>query len=409
MAEAQSICRQQAALRHDLMGRIYHWLLHEAKYLGTYYTSTTAATLLLKLVFSFKWNSDFSSPFELANFKIADFVCETGTLLMVGAQAVTDIHIRSRIDKGLSFSEKDIAILHQNLMQNIMHGYDVLPTAVHFTASTLALLAPEFAFRHMNLFVMPLGLDHKTLRLGSLDFLLGSVVKTQFALDDTQLDSVQTSVTKTTFSNVQVPELGLCVMNPPFVRSGGGNLLFGSFPKDRSILQKELSSLAKTVNVSSAAGLGAMFVPLARKHVKRGGRIAFVLPAPLTSGESWSAVRNIISDDFHLEIAISIHDAKRPNFSENTNLSEVLFIARRPKEEERLGSTYYLILRHNPKTIHEALNTASLASEAINCLNIENGKTKTLKDNTKVIGEVSFFLLQNQKTTGQKQYSHNVS
>ena len=391
LAEAQSICRQQAALRHDLMGRIYHWLLHEAKYLGTYYTSTTAATLLLKLVFSLKWNSDFSSPFELANFKIADFACGTGTLLMAGAQALTDIHIRSRIDKGLSISEKDIAILHQTLMQNIMHGYDVLPTAVHLTASTLALLAPEVAFRHMNLFVMPLGLDHKTPRLGSLDFLLGSVVKTQFALDDTQLDSVQTSVTRTTFSNAKVPELDLCVMNPPFVRSGGGNLLFGSFPNDRSILQKELSSLAKTVNVSSASGLGAMFVPLARKHVKRGGRIAFVLPAALTSGESWSAVRNIISQDFHLEIVISSHDAKHPNFSENTNLSEVLFIARRLKEEERPGSTYYINLRRNPKTIHEALNTASLASEAINCLNFQNGKTKTLKVNTKVIGEVACF------------------
>ena len=48
---AREICRQQAALRHDLMGRIYHWLLHDAKYLGTYYTSVPAATLLLKLAF----------------------------------------------------------------------------------------------------------------------------------------------------------------------------------------------------------------------------------------------------------------------------------------------------------------------------------------------------------------------
>lgn len=37
LSEGIAICRQQAALRHDLMGRIYHWLLHHAKYLGTYY------------------------------------------------------------------------------------------------------------------------------------------------------------------------------------------------------------------------------------------------------------------------------------------------------------------------------------------------------------------------------------
>jgi len=43
------IVSKKAALRHDLMGRIYHLLLLEAKYLGTYYTSVPAATLLLKL------------------------------------------------------------------------------------------------------------------------------------------------------------------------------------------------------------------------------------------------------------------------------------------------------------------------------------------------------------------------
>ena len=40
---AHKICAEQAALRHDLMGRIYHRLLPHAKYLGTYYTSVSAA------------------------------------------------------------------------------------------------------------------------------------------------------------------------------------------------------------------------------------------------------------------------------------------------------------------------------------------------------------------------------
>lgn len=88
LAEAKSICRQQAALRHDLMGRIYHWLLHEAKYLGTYYTSVSAATLLLKLAFSLDWKQDFATPRELADFKVADLACGTGTLLMAAGQAL---------------------------------------------------------------------------------------------------------------------------------------------------------------------------------------------------------------------------------------------------------------------------------------------------------------------------------
>jgi hypothetical protein len=44
----------------------------------------------------------------------------------------------------------------------------------------------------MNLFVMPMGLDHGNPRLGSLDFLQGPEIKTQFALDDSQLDTVKT-------------------------------------------------------------------------------------------------------------------------------------------------------------------------------------------------------------------------
>ena len=48
--QALSISQRKAALRHDLMGRIYHFLLHDAKYLGTYYTSVPAATLLLKML-----------------------------------------------------------------------------------------------------------------------------------------------------------------------------------------------------------------------------------------------------------------------------------------------------------------------------------------------------------------------
>jgi hypothetical protein len=46
---ALRITSRRAALRHDLMGRIYHRLLADAKYFGAFYTTVPAATLLLKL------------------------------------------------------------------------------------------------------------------------------------------------------------------------------------------------------------------------------------------------------------------------------------------------------------------------------------------------------------------------
>jgi hypothetical protein len=99
LEQAISICSQQAALRHDLMGRIYHWLLHHAKYLGTYYTAVPSATLLLKLVLAAKWPQDFGDPVRLASFKVADLACGTGTLLMAAAQALSDAYIRARRKK----------------------------------------------------------------------------------------------------------------------------------------------------------------------------------------------------------------------------------------------------------------------------------------------------------------------
>jgi len=46
-------------------------------------------------------------------------------------------------------------------------------------------------------------------------------------------------------------------MNPPFTRSVGGNLLFGSLPKDeRARLQKYLSQILKEKNLSGIGRLG---------------------------------------------------------------------------------------------------------------------------------------------------------
>lgn len=120
LREAQAICAQQSALRHDLMGRIYHWLLHHAKYLGTYYTSVAAATLLLNLTLSRNWNRDFGHPAQLAAFKVADLACGTGTLLMATAQAVTDACILARAQSGRSLAPVDLQTLHRALMENIL-------------------------------------------------------------------------------------------------------------------------------------------------------------------------------------------------------------------------------------------------------------------------------------------------
>ncbi|HEX2556501.1 MAG TPA: hypothetical protein VHL98_22615 [Microvirga sp.] len=361
LAEAAQICARQAALRHDLMGRIYHRLLHDAKYLGTFYTAVPSATLLLQLAFALDWPQDFGSPRELASFKVADLACGTGTLLMATAQALSDRYIRARAQSGRSLTRVDLKTLHRTLMENVLHGYDVLPSAVHLTASTLAMLAPEVAFVRMNLYAMPMGVDRGDIRLGSLDFLATDHVKTQMALDDTQAETLRIGASGARTVDATVPKLDLCVMNPPFTRSVGGNLLFGSLPEpERKRLQAELRAQIQATRISanSTAGLGSVFVALADRRLKPGGRLAFVLPAALASGEAWGATRRLVADRYHLETVIASHDPERPNFSESTNLSEVMFVARKRGRGEGAAETLYVNLHRNPRSIHEALDLA---------------------------------------------------
>lgn len=390
VSDAKEICANQSALRHDLMGRIYHWLLNYSKYLGTYYTATSSATLLLKLTFSLKWDGqDFGSPKKLVDFAAADLTCGTGTLLMATAQAITDQFVIARVKSRRTISPLDLKHLHETLMENVLHGYDVLASAVHLTASTLGMLAPEVTYRKMNLFVMPMGVDGRSLRLGSLDFMDHNTVSTQLSLDDRQMEVRQTGVTSEHYAKASVPTLDLCVMNPPFVRSVGGNLLFGSLADDeRAKLQTELKLRAKPLRASITAGLGSVFLAIADKHLRVGGRLAFILPIAMATGEAWGASRQLLAAGYHLETVIVSHDSARHNFSENTDLSEIMFIARKLKKNEFAGNTTYVNLWHNPRTIYEALDVASHVVESAGALTGNGVARSAMGSNGRKFAEV---------------------
>jgi hypothetical protein len=365
---ALEIVQQRAALRHDLMGRVYHRLLAEAKYLGTYYTSVPAATLLLKLALQpEKWNLDWSDFAELPGFRVADLACGTGTLLMAAAEAITDNFLRACGAKRIT---PKMDVISKFLMEDIIYGYDVLLSALHLTASTLALRSPEVTFRLMHLWAVPFGGPHH--RLGSIEFLKDFNVAVTTDLFGASISPDQISAKgPMKRQNATVPNLDLCVMNPPFTRSVGGNLLFGSLPdKERKPMQTELSKLLKKPRVyaSSTAGLGSVFVATGDLHLKAGGRIALVLPKALLSGVAWEQTRHLFRLRYQLEYIIASQDPERWNFSENTDLSEVLIIARKVDDPHATapaeGNVICLNLWKNPATVVEALSIVHSLSHA---------------------------------------------
>ena len=266
---------------------------------------------------------------------------------------------------------QDSPSLHKAMVEQALHGYDVQLSAVHFAATSLAMLNPEIQFDRMNLYVMPLGSEGSNVSLGSLDFLGENEAAVQFALsaDNTGVatrDAARVSgggsrgaeqgVTAT------LPDLDLAIMNPPFTRSVGGNLLFGSLPSgERRKLQAELSRRLKSRQASATAGLGAAFVAAAAPKLRPGeGRLALVLLATVCTGPSWGQTRSLIERDFSLNMVISSHDPLRWNFSDSTDLSEALLVAtRRLDSNDTVGArTTFVNLWQNPNGVLDAHRVA---------------------------------------------------
>lgn len=131
---------------------------------------------------------------------------------------------------------------------------------------------------------------------------------------------------------VEVRLLDLCVMNPLFTRSVGGNLLFGNAPeRQRRRMQRELQILIRQVRVQAniTAGLGSVFAALGHRLLKPGGDLSLVLPRALLSGVSWEPTRLLIGSNYHIRYVIVSHQPDAWNFSENTELSECMIVARR--------------------------------------------------------------------------------
>ena len=363
--KASMVVGWRASLRHDLAGRLYHRLLAEAKYLGAYYTSVPAAVLLLKVALHPEnWRNDWSDLKALRDLRIADLACGTGTLLMAAADVVVDNHTRDCVKQE---TKPQFDNLQRVLMEDVLWGLDVLMSALHLTASTLMLRSSEIQFENTKLHCLPLGGSQG--KLGSLEYLESRTIAVQASFSE-QATLPQRVPAKSgdRIHQVPLPALDLCVMNPPFTRSVGGNLLFGNLPdQEREAMQRKLKSVVSRQDLpaSITAGLGSVFIALADKYLKEGGRIALVLPRALLSGVAWQKTRDLFNENYHLEWLMVSHEPDHWNFSENTNLSEVLMIARK-REHQAAGAkerVNCVNLWKQPRNSVEALTIARQLTE----------------------------------------------
>jgi hypothetical protein len=389
---AEDITKHRAALRHDLMGRIYHWLLADAKYFGAFYTTVPAAALLLKLTL----NPDevtigWSDLEEIKKLRIADLACGTGTLLKAALQTVVDNYVRACAENGLT---PDLRALHQVMVEECLYGLDVVEFSIHLAASALAIHEPEVQFHDMKLWTLPLGsTGAASTKLGSIELFGSQQATVQADLFGAVTGSERITGKGGSLEKVRIPALDLCVMNPPFVRSVGGNLLFGNLPTtQRTRMQTALKNLVRRGNIYAnvTAGLGSVFAALGHRYVKSGGHLSLVLPRALLSGVAWKKTRALIGDKYQIRYVMVSNQPGGWNFSENTNLSECMIVARRltKAQGEKLQPTKFVNLWRKPASSVEAMTLARAIVEATGVPLENHTGTDNIRIGDHKVGEV---------------------
>ena len=331
-----------------LPGRAYQSML--AKPLGAFYTSPASAALLAGLVLNAgDWQGvNWGYAGDVAKLQVADPACGSGALLVAACRQVAYNFARVCGD------ENENRKLRRALVENVVWGCDILPTAIRLSEAALGMFAPDADFSKARINRATFGGNGNNAKAGSLEM-----------LDDALVDGDSGEA-------VSVPAADVCVMNPPFVRGGAGGRSYGFLPDDeRESVRRRINDIAKRHGFSCDKGLGAAFVALACREgfVKEGGRLAVILPAAAATGmgSAWRKMRAMVEKDFDVEMIVASHDSRKPNFSENTALQECIIIARKREPSQQPSKrAFFVALRKNPAAVNESralLNAVAAARD----------------------------------------------
>ncbi len=365
---------------HDLTGRIFQRLIADRKYLATFYTLPASAALLARLAVS-KMDVDWSDADAIGKLKIGDFACGTGALLSAVYEQIATKH---------ESAGGDLAALHPVMMEEVLYGCDVMPSAIHITGSTLSGAQPDVGFGKTRLYTLAYGRQEDgSVAIGSLELLQSSSTMTLFNMSDPALRTG--SVGEETAAQViaDVPDGGfdLVIMNPPFTRnttnegvhSGEFNAAFAAFgtaEQDQRDMGKRLTALKKGTCYHGNAGIASAFAGLASRKLRHGGVIALVLPLSAASGYSWQQFRELMAQEYSGITVLSMASADNDtlSFSADTGMAECLVVASKVKEDTPcLSNPRFASIPERPRHFLHASTIAANVSSACQVRHLEDG------------------------------------
>ena len=367
---AQSVNATGVDNAHDLTGRIFQRLIADRKYLATFYTLPASAALLARLAVAKMDGVDWSDAEAIGRLKVADFACGTGALLSAVYDQVAARHERAGGDP---------AGLHRLMMEEVLYGFDVMPSAIHITGSTLSGVEPSVGFGSSRLYTMPYGRQEDgTVKIGSLELLQSSTALTLFNTSDPAMRTGSAGEETAAQIIAEIPDEGfdLVIMNPPFTRNTGHesshisvfNPAFAAFDasdSDQRAMSKRMDILKKGTCYHGNAGIASAFAALAHRKLRPGGVLALVLPLSAAAGLSWQAFRQMIARNYADMAVLSIAaNGRDMSFSSDTGMAECLVIARKIRTgQTKRNRALFASFDARPRGFAQA---SALASKIIN-------------------------------------------
>ena len=350
---------------YNLTGRVFQRLIADRKYLATFYTRPESAALLARLAVAKMDGVDWSDAESIGSLRVGDFACGTGALLGAVYEQMAS---RYEQEGGAP------AALHRVMMEEVMYGCDVMPSAIHISGSTLSGSHPSVGFGNSRLYTLPYGRQEEgSFAIGSLELLQTSSAMTLFNTTDPAMRTGSVGEETASRIVVDIPDDGfdMVIMNPPFTSNTkhydaeGGvlNAAFAAFdatPEEQSEMAARLKQAAKQTSYHGHAGLASAFASLADKKLRPGGVVALVLPFTAVNGSSWAGFRALMARNYTDLTVVSIAaNGQNISFSSDTGMAECLVIGRKLAGDESPSlRANFVSLRRIPGSLVEAMEVS---------------------------------------------------
>lgn len=336
---------------------------------GTYNTKPPAATLLAHL--AVPTTRDWSHPQAISAYRVADYACGPGALLTAAYRRIDELREAS--------GAPHQALTHNHLLTTTLTGCDIYPANTALAADNLVSMSatPTRSTRIYTLRYGPLNPHRpppRSTSLGALDLLLHD------PWDGNKPPAIAGSNAAPMPIDTTPASQDIVIMNPPFTRPIDHSALDQNipFPKESILpttdeeyaaMRNATANIAHLTGNNSGNGAAFYFASLACRMVKPGGTIALILPLTSLAGHSsahdptgWRRFRSDLEHNYTgiTLVTVAQYETRGTSFSHDTDITEVMVIARKLESGEAPANTITFInLNHIPQNDGDAANLAA--------------------------------------------------